>query len=129
MQRKTVVILGASADRSKFGNKSVRAHVAQGWEVYPVNPRGGEIEGLHVYKSICDVPRPITRVSSYLPPAVGVAVLDDVAAAQPGEFFVNPGAESDELIEKARSLGLDPILACSIVDLGVSPAAFGPDPR
>lgn len=127
MQRKTVVILGASADRSKFGNKSVRAHVNQGWEVYPVNPRGGEIEGLAVYKSIRDVPRPITRVSSYLPPAIGVAVLEDVAAVEPAEFFVNPGAESDELIEKAKALGLDPILACSIVDLGVSPGQFDRD--
>lgn len=126
MQRKTVVILGASADRSKFGNKSVRAHAARGWKVYPVNPRGGEIEGLTVYKSIRDVPRPITRVSSYLPPAIGVAVLEDVAAAQPAEFFVNPGAGSDELIEKAKALGLDPILACSIVDLGVTPEQFPP---
>ena len=45
----TVAILGASADRSKFGNKAVRAFLARGYTVYPVNPKGGEIEGLAAY--------------------------------------------------------------------------------
>jgi len=124
MSRRTVAVVGASADRSKYSNKSVRAHVAQGWTVYPVNPKGGEIEGLKAYASLAEVPKPLDRVTMYLPPALGVSMLDEVAAANPGEFFVNPGAESDELVERARSLGLDPILACSIVDLGVRPSDF-----
>lgn len=119
---KTVAVLGASADREKFSNKSVRAHRRQGWEVFPVNPKGGEIEGLQVYASLADLPKPVHRVSMYLPPAVGTQVLGDVAAARPAEFFVNPGAESDELVEKAKELGLDPILACSIVAVGMTPA-------
>lgn len=124
MSAKTVAVIGASADRSKFSNKSVRAHLAQGWEVYPINPKGGEIEGLNVHASLRDVPVRLDRVTMYLPPAAGIGVLPEVAAAKPGEFFVNPGAESDELVDKARALGLDPILACSIVDLGVTPADF-----
>ena len=43
---RTVVILGASADRSKYGNKAVRAFQQQGYAVYPVNPKEAEIEGL-----------------------------------------------------------------------------------
>jgi predicted CoA-binding protein len=124
MPRKTVAIIGASADRSKFGNKSVRAHVKQGWEVYPVNPKGGEVEGLKVYTSVRDIPVKLDRVSLYLPPAAALKLLPEIAAVQPGEFFVNPGAESEELIDQARNLGLDPILACSIVDLGETPASF-----
>ena len=42
----TVAVVGASADRSKFSNKSVRAHAQQGWTVYPVNPKGGEMRRL-----------------------------------------------------------------------------------
>lgn len=120
----TVAIVGASADRSKFSNKSIRAHQRQGWRVIPINPKGGEIEGLTAYASLRDVPDPIQRVSLYLPPQVGVTVLDDIAAAAPEEFFVNPGAESEALVEGARERGLDPILACSIVDVGESPADF-----
>lgn len=124
MARKTAAIVGASADRGKFSNKSIRAHLKQGWEVYPVNPKGGEIDGLKVYASVKDIPVKLDRVSLYLPPVVGLSVLPDIAAVQPDEFFVNPGAESDELLEQARKLGLDPIVACSIIDIGESPAEF-----
>lgn len=121
---KTVAIVGASTDRSKYGNKSVRAHAVRGWSVYPIHPTASHIEGLRAYPSLAAVPVRLNRVSLYLPPAVGLTVLPDVAAAAPDEFFVNPGAESDELLARARDLGLDPILACSIVDLGASPAQF-----
>lgn len=124
MSKKTVAIIGASADRSKFSNKSVRAHQMKGWDVYPVNPRGGEIEGLKVYSKVEEIPVPLDRVSVYLPPAVGIKVLPSVAAVKPGELFINPGAESDELLSEAEKLGLKPIQACSIVDVGLSPAVF-----
>lgn len=124
MKKKTVAVIGASSDRSKFSNKSVRAHLAKGWEVYPINPKGGTIEGLKVFSSLHEIPVSVDRITLYLPPAVGVTQLAAIAALKPTEFFVNPGAESDELVETARKLGLDPILACSIVELGVSPAAF-----
>lgn len=126
--RKTIAIIGASADRSKFGNKCVRAYLQQGWEVYPVNPKGGTIEGLKAYKSIQDIPVRLDRVSLYLTPRSGIAVLPSIASAAPGELFVNPGAESDEFVAEARKLGLRPILACSIVNLGMSPSAFDSTP-
>ena len=126
MSKPTVAILGASADREKFGNKSVRAHLQQGYDVYPVNPRGGEIEGLTVYKSLADVPvERLTRISVYLPPHIVLKMLDEIAAKGCDEFWLNPGSESDEVVAKARELGLDPIIACSIVDVGVSPHQFG----
>lgn len=121
MEMKTVAVIGASADRSKYGNKSVRAHEQQGWEVYPVNPSGGEIEGRPVYKSLADIPVKLKRISMYVPPEVGISLLPEVAAAKPEEFWLNPGAESPELIAKAQSLGLKPIQACSIVGVGMSP--------
>ena len=124
MPEKTVAILGASTDRSKYGNKSVRAHLKQGWSVYPVNPRGGEIEGLKVYKSLAEIPVKLDRISLYLPPHLGLVLLPEIAAAKPEEFFVNPGAESEELTEEAERLGLNPILACSIVDIGERPKQF-----
>lgn len=122
MSQPTVAIIGASADRSKFGNKSVRAHLAQGYDVYPINPKGGEIEGLQAYASIAEVPvDKLTRISLYVPPAVGMQLIEAIAAKGCDELWLNPGSESDDLAAKARELGLEPIIACSIVDVGMSP--------
>ncbi len=122
MPQPTVAIIGATADREKYGNKSVRAHVSQGYEVYPVNPKGGLIEGLQVYTSISEVPVDhLDRVSLYVPPKVGVTLLEAIAKKGCDQLWLNPGSESDELVAKARELGFDPIIACSIVDIGASP--------
>lgn len=120
----TVAILGASPDRSKFGNKAVRAYVRQGWTVYPVHPKADVVEGLKAYRTVRDLPGPVDRVLIYLPPEVGMSLLPDLAKLPPTEIFVNPGAESDALIARAQELGLDPIQACAIVDVGESPAAL-----
>ena len=119
---KTVAIIGASADRSKFGNKAVRAFQQQGYKVYPVNPNERIIEGLPVYKSIADVPARPEMVSVYLRPAVLLEVLPDIAAKGCDQLWLNPGTESKEVLAEAERLGLTVVQACSIVGIGVSPS-------
>lgn len=121
MSKPTVAVVGASKDRSKYGNMCVRAHAAKGWEVFPVNPKEAEIEGFKVYRSVADIPVPLDRISVYLPPQLGVKALDEFAGKGTRELFLNPGAESDELLARAQALGLKPILACSIVAVGGMP--------
>jgi uncharacterized protein len=120
----TVAVLGASGDRTKYSNKAVRAYVQQGWHVYPVNPKGGMIEGLPVFTSLGAIPVHINRLTIYLPPAIGLQMLPDIAAVQADEVFFNPGAASPALIAAAQQLGVEPILACSIVAIGVEAAQF-----
>ena len=118
MPKPTVAIVGASADRSKFSNQSIRAHLERGYEVFPVHPRGGQIEGLEVYESLAEVPAErLTRVSLYVSPSVALGLLQQIAAKGCDELFFNPGSESDEAVAQARVLGLEPIVACSITDV------------
>ena len=56
MAKPTVAILGASQNRQKYGNKSVRAHLDQGYEVYPINPNADEVEGLSASPPVHDRP-------------------------------------------------------------------------
>lgn len=121
---KSIAIVGASADRRKYGNKAVRAFVQGGWTVYPVNPQEDEIEGLKCYRSLADLPGPVDRVSLYVPPATGKRLLPEIARIQPAEFFLNPGSEDEELIAQAKESGLSPILACSVVNIGLRPEMF-----
>ncbi|MEI6073949.1 MAG: CoA-binding protein [Verrucomicrobiota bacterium] len=118
---KSIAIIGASADRGKFGNIAVRAFLKQGYTVYPVNLNETRIEGLTVYKSIADVPVRPDLISVYLPPPVLLDVLPDIAVRGCDEFWLNPGTESDEVLAVAERLGLNIIQACSIVGIGLLP--------
>ena len=120
----TIVIIGASNDRTKFGNKAVRAFRQQGYDVFPVHPREASIEGLPAFKSIAEVPVRPHLVSVYLPPPVVLKVLPDIAAKGCDELWLNPGTESDDVLAAAERLGLKVIQACSIVGIGVSPSAL-----
>ena len=118
---KVVAVIGASSNRNKFGNRAVRAFQQQGYTVVPINPHEVEVEGLKAYGSVMDVPGAIDMASFYLPPEIGLQVIDDVARKGIPEVWLNPGAESDALIARARALAIQPIVACSIVGIGENP--------
>jgi hypothetical protein len=118
---KTVAIVGASSDRRKFGNKALRAFRHQGHRVVPINPNEREVEGEPCHASVLDVPGPIDMASFYVSPEVGEEVIEEVARKRIPEVWLNPGAESDALVARARALAIRPVVACSIVAIGGNP--------
>lgn len=120
----TVAVIGASNDRHKFGNKAVRAFRAAGYAVVPVNPHESMVEGLKAYASVLDVPGPIDMATVYVRPEIGLRLLAELEEKGIGEIWINPGADSDELLAEARRRKLNVIAACSIIGIGQSPSAF-----
>jgi uncharacterized protein len=120
---KVVAVIGASSDPRKFGNRAVRAFRRQGHTVIPINPNEPQVEGLKTYASVLDVPQAIDMATFYVPPDIGKKVMEEVARKQIPEVWLNPGSESDELIRVARSLKVEPIIACSILGIGENPYA------
>jgi hypothetical protein len=117
-----IAIIGASQDRSKYGNKAVRAYRLMGYDVYPVHPTAPGIEGLPTYRTVAEIPADfLDRVSVYLSPEKGMLLLDQIATKKIGELWFNPGSSSPELAAQARSRGLNVVEGCSIVDIGVDP--------
>ena len=121
---KIVAVIGASNDRRKFGNKAVRAFASQGHTVVPINPHETEVEGLRAYRSVLDVPYAIDMATFYVPPEIGEQIVGEVAKKGIGEVWLNPGAESEQLVTRARALNLKPIVACSIIAIGESPGDY-----
>ncbi len=121
---KTIAVLGASPLRHKFGNKCVRAYLEAGWQVYPVNLAGAEVEGLTTYRELAEVPLPLDRISVYLPPPVSRELLPAIAAAAAGEVWFNPGAADAAVFTAAKEMGVPAVDGCSIVDIGYSPSQF-----
>jgi predicted CoA-binding protein len=116
-----VAVIGASTARHKYGNRAVRAYLRKGWIVYPVNPTEPEVEGLKTFATVGDIPGPVDRATLYVPAPVGITLLEGIKRKKIRELYINPGAESDALIQEAERLGLEPIQACSIIDIGERP--------
>jgi predicted CoA-binding protein len=121
---KTVAVIGASSNRGKFGNKALRAFAQQGYNVVPVNPHEAEVEGRKAYASVLDVPGTIDMATVYVPATAGVGVMDDLAKKGVGEVWLNPGADDDQVVARARALGLKTVIACSIIGIGDSPSRY-----
>ena len=115
MQKRTAAVIGASSDPRKYGNAAVRTFKERGYEVFPVNPKEQEIEGLRTFATIAEVPVRPEMVSVYLPPPIVIKVLPEIAAKGCDELWLNPGTESPEVMAEAERLGLNVIQACSIV--------------
>ena len=118
---KTVAVVGASGDRRKFGNKALRAYQEAGYSVVAVNPHEREIEGVRTYPSVLDVPEAIDIATVYVQPDVALRLLSEFERKAIPEIWINPGAESDELLDEARRRQLNVIAACSIIGIGRNP--------
>lgn len=121
---KTVAVIGASADRAKFGNKALRAFERNGYHVLAINPNEREVEGHKTFASVLDVPEHIDMATVYVPPDIGVRVMDDLAKKGITEVWLNPGADDDAVVARARELGLNAVVACSIIGIGDSPYRY-----
>lgn len=121
---RTVAVVGASSDRRKFGNRALRAFQAEGHRVIPINPHETVVEGVPAYGSVLDVPDAIDMATVYVQPNVGTRLLAEFARKGIPEIWINPGAESPELLAEARRLKLNVITACSIVAIGRDPYAL-----
>jgi len=121
---KTVAVVGASSDRRKFGNKALRAFREAGYTVVPINPNEASVEGIATYPAVTDVADMIDMATVYVPPEIGITLLDGFEKKKIAEIWINPGAESDELIAEARRRKLNVIEACSIVGIGHNPYSY-----
>ena len=113
-------VVGASVDRSKYGNKVLRCYQQHGKEVSPINPRATEVEGLRAYPSLGSLPVKPKAISVITPPAITERVVLEAAAAGVTHLWMQPGAESEAAIRTAESLGMSVIAngPCLLVVLG-----------
>jgi uncharacterized protein len=110
-------IVGASENTEKFGNIIYRDLKRAGYEVYGVNPNAETADGDPVHATLADLPVVPAVVDVVVPSWVGRRIAEDAARAGIKLFWLQPGAESDELIQYAESLGLDVIHhSCAMVE-------------
>jgi len=125
-----VAVIGASADRAKFGNKAVRAYTDEGYTVWPVNPKGGTIEDWPVFESIDALPALPHRVTIYLYEPQALETLEALARAEQRwghkitAVYLNPGVDTPAVLDRAAELDLKAHPVCSIRAIGRVPRRY-----
>lgn len=79
----SVAIIGASNDANKFGGRPIKYSLQAGFKgrLYPINPKGGEIQGLKAYPDIRDVPERVDQVIVSVPAPLVVDAVEACAEA------------------------------------------------
>ena len=110
-------VVGASANRAKYGNRVLRAYLQTGREVYAVNPHEHAIEGVACFPTLRDLPVPVRGVSVITRPEVTETIVEHLPAARAEGVWMQPGAESRRAIERAEELGIAVIAGgpCALV--------------
>jgi predicted CoA-binding protein len=113
-------VVGASVDRAKYGNKVLRCYQQHGHEVYPINARATEVEGLKAYPSLAALPVKVKAISVITPPAITEQIVGEAATAGVTHIWMQPGAESEAAIRSAEAAGLTVIAngPCVLVVMG-----------
>lgn len=92
---KSIAIVGASTAPEKPGYQMVKAFEKFPGRIYPVNPRGGNVLGFHIYKSLSDIPEPVDLIAMVVPPQASADVLREAAACGAGAAFMVSGGFSE----------------------------------
>jgi len=116
----TFAVVGASANRHKYGNKVLRCYQQDGRTAHPVHPTATEVEGAQAYASLKDLPESVHGVSIITPPEVTEAVVEEALALGIEHLWMQTGAESDAAIAAAEAGGISVIAGgpCLLVVLG-----------
>jgi len=120
LAQKRFAVVGASTDRAKFGNKVLRCYLQHGRDAVPVNPKDAVVEGLAAFKSLAEIQPAPDAVSVITPPKVTESVVEEAGRLGIRHLWMQPGAESDAAIARAKALGMNVIAGgpCLLVALG-----------
>ncbi len=113
-------VVGASTNRSKYGNMVLRTYLQKNMSVTPVNPQATEIEGVTAVASLSEIQEPVHGISVITPPAITERVVEEAVELDIGHIWMQPGAESDTAVAAAESAGINVIHGgpCLLVVLG-----------
>ncbi len=115
-------VVGASANRDKYGNKVLRAYVKSGRVVFPVHPTASDIEGLTAYPTLASLPVSVHGISIITPPAITEQVVEEAGQLGIVHLWMQPGAQSERGIASAQRFGMNLIAgnACLLLADGLS---------
>jgi predicted CoA-binding protein len=121
-------VAGVSRDPKQPANAVFRKMSALGYDVYPVNPKAGEVEGVHCFPDLASVPGTLDGVIVATPPSAALDVVRECAAKGVKNVWFHrsfgAGSVSDDAVRECEARGMSaivggcPLMYCAPVDGG-----------
>lgn len=113
-------VVGASANRHKYGNKVLRCYLQDGRRAIPVNPNEREIEGIPCVAGIMELPPEVQSISMITPPTVTEQLVQVAIDKGIKNIWMQPGAESAAAVALCNEHKINVIAdgSCILVVLG-----------
>jgi predicted CoA-binding protein len=106
----TIAVVGASGDPAKPAHQIPRYLQRQGYRIIPVNPRGGELFGEPVARSLAEVDGPVDVVDVFRPSEETPEIAREAAEIGAKVLWLQLGIESEEARKIAESAGLTVVM-------------------
>ena len=100
------VVVGVTDKTDRFGYKIWKKLKEHDYIAYGVNPKLEELDGEKIYKTLKDLPEKVDVLDMVVGPKVALSILDQAKEEGIEYIFFQPGSYDDEVIEKAKNLGL-----------------------
>ena len=106
----TIAVVGASGDPAKPAHRIPRYLREQGYRILPVNPRGGELFGEPVARSLPEVDGPVDVVDVFRPADEAPQIARQAVEIGAKVLWLQLGIESQEAREIAEAAGLTVVM-------------------
>ena len=117
---KTIAMVGASGDKTKFSYGVLRVLHETGYEILPVNPspKLSEIRGLKVYRSLEEIDRPVDMVEVFRPKEELYGIAEKAIAIGAKVLWGQIGVYDDRAAKLAEGAGLKVVMnRCPKIEL------------
>jgi uncharacterized protein len=129
-ETRTIAVVGASADESKAGHRIPLYLQSQGYSILPVNPRGGELLGERVFRSLAEIDVPVDVVEVFRPPQEAPEIARQAVAIGAKVLWLQMGIVSEEARQIAEAAGLTVVMnrcmGATHAQLGLGPGPHEP---
>jgi uncharacterized protein len=114
MAQKKTLVLGASDNPSRYSYLAINSLRKHGHPVVAIGNKTGKVADVTIEKGQA-AENDIDTVTLYLNPINQQQYYDYILSLNPRRIIFNPGTENEDLYEKAKQQGIQPLEACTLV--------------